>query len=425
MKFLLLMFISSSVFAEFSYQGQIELRRTVFDSDDNSTTYDEQNSIYSKLNSSYESDSLRFNLAGFVRFDSMDKSRKVSNLDETYFKYSHNDFSISFGNHVFNWSVLEFFHPVDTINARNLDVNAERIERLGLNSIVLNKDFENSNLSLFYLLDNSNPIIPKQSNRNGFGLELTDPKYVQIDNSISNSPKYDQFGIRYKHSFDNFDLDIHWFKKVAINNPFIAIPVQVITDPTNIDISPFYFPAKQLGATIQYIYGDYLFKFETIDLNFNSLEVDTLIPISAAPGIIASSIKPVDHNQTAIGLEYTHIYNSKQEGTFFAEYQFLLNTSFDEAKRLNPFQRDIGLGYRHNFNDFNSNAFVIAIIHDIQTGNETLYNLEHSFSFQKSYKMILNMRIIDAPSADSIKNATGLKPLRDADNFSIAISRYF
>lgn len=425
MRFLFFLLFSFNAYCEFDYRAEVEFRNTKFEKDQNSKTNDDQNSFYTRFNTNFEKDFYRINIGGFARVDTLDDSRKITNLDEAYLKFTKNNHSISFGNHVFNWSVLEFFHPIDNINSRNFDVNAERIERLGLPSILINEEFENSYLQLIYFLSTVNPIIPKESNRNGFGLNLENPIYINPSSDKIDTTNYSQYGIRYHHTFDNIDLDLHWLRKVGNNHAYIGIPIQVITDPNQIEVAPIYFPVTQTGLTLQYVKDDFIFKLESMYFDFDDLSKTVLKPIEIFPGFKEESLRPIDHNLNAIGMEYTKYFTNSHEGTFLVEYQFLLNTTFDQAKRLNAFQRDVSIGYRHNFNDFNSNATIFAIIHDIQTGDETLYNIEHSFRFKENYKMFFNLRIIDAPKVKSLFEATGLRPLREADNLSIALTRYF
>lgn len=434
---------SLKAFASWEYQGQLQLQNAVF-SDSSETESgsaskdtepkDRQYTVYAKLLTNYETDSFRLNISGFGRRDFNDESRNMSSLDETYIKLTKESYSLNIGWNIFNWSVLEFFHPVDTINSRNLDVNAERIERLGQPSLIFTKEFEGSFIQLIAFTSIVDPLMPSATNRNGAGTKLEEAQYVIGDNEWENnnsiSKSFSQYGIRYQHTFDAFDLDFHWMHKIGNNHPIFAAPIQIIPpELSDIKIYPFYFPVDQVGVAIQGVYEEWLLKLESVNYDFKEFDLETLIPIAVSPGVSTTTITQLDHSISAIGLEYTKHSNNGHQTTFFTEYQFILNTTMEQARALNPFQRDFGFGFRHSFNDFNANEIIAAIIHDVDSYDETVYNIEYSFRFLQNYKFFANLRVIDAPKMgqglNALSEANGLKPLRDSDNVSFSVFRYF
>ena len=422
--------IQKNALANLEFQGQLQLQSVHFSDDKNSQSTDQQSTLYGRLNANYEKENYRINLSGFGRQDFNDKTRNMSAVDEAYLKLSADTVFFNIGWNVFNWSVLEFFHPVDTINSRNLDVNAERIERLGQPSVVLTKEFESSYLQLIVLTDLVDPLMPSPSNRNGAGIKLEKAQYLIGDNEWKNNPNHMQYGLHYQHTFDNFDMDLHWMHKMGNNHPIFAAPVQVIPpDIKDTKIYPFYFPVDQIGLAVQGVFSEWLFKIESVYYDFKNYDLNMLVPISVAPGVSTTPITQLDHTISAIGLEYTQHMDNGAQSTYFLEYQFILNTTMQEARGLNPFQRDLGFGVRYSFNDFNSNEIVAALIRDVDHYTETVFNFEYSFRFMQNYKFFTNLRVIDAPAMpdglNALTEANGLKPLREADNLSFSVIKYF
>jgi hypothetical protein len=430
LKWLLIVLMIPVAHAEFEYSAELQWQVSSFDDDGDEKTEDLQNTLYGRFMGAYEGENYKVNISAFGRTDTLDESRQMSSFDETFVQYVHESYTFNIGWNVFNWSVMEFFHPVDTINSRNLDVNAEKIERLGQPSLVINKEFENSYLQLLVLLDVVDPILPEQSNRNGFGMTLKHAQYVTDDYTRETNPNFAQYGMRYQHTFDNFDLDLHFIRKMGTQHPLIAAPVQVLPSNLNdIKVYPFYFPVNQLGMTVQGVFDEFTYKLEAVNYDFDSTPMEILIPIDVTPGVAKTDVEQIDHTAGTWGLEYSKTYANNHEGMFFFEYQFILGTTMEQARNLTPFQRDIGFGYRHNFNDFNSNELTIGLIHDVDSYDETLFNLEYTFRFMDNYKFFANLRVIDAPPVaeglSGIMDANGLKPLREADNVSVAVIRYF
>jgi hypothetical protein len=418
-------FFGLNLYASFDYSAQIGTRYKHFEDDDLDFTQDYQLDLKTKFQADYENDFFRLHMGFFSRIDQNNSQRNIINFDEFYLKKEFESSSWSIGNHVFNWSVLEIFHPVDTINSKNFDSNGDLTERLGQPSLIYHKDFESSFFEIILFLANQKSILPDRGNRNGAKVEFEEAKYVNKSQDISSTPNMLEYVLRYQVSFDNVDLDLHYARKYDTNNPLISTPKTTNTSPTleDLDITPYYLKVSQYGLTAQYNLDAFLIKFETVYFDFDQDTVTLFIP----PITDIQNTKE-DFNITALGVERSVNYSNDTEGTYFFEYQSIFGTTIEDARILSPFQRDAAIGYRHNFNDFNGNEIIAVLINDVDRYEERIYSISHSRRFFDSWKIESNLRIIEAdnpsPGLD-ISNFEGLRSIANGDSFTLELTKFF
>ncbi len=425
MKLLIGFLFPLMAFADFDYRAQVGVRYKAFPDDNKPETKDYQLDLKTKFQSDYEADSLRFHLGFFSRVDQNNSKRNILNFDETYLKKEFRASSLSAGNHIFNWSVLEVFHPVDTINAKNFDSNGDLIERLGLPSIVYHKDFESSFIELIAIVKNIPSIFPDESNRNGALIDFEKTKYVNGDQKIEDEPDMFEFIIRYQHNFESFDFDFHYARKYDTNNPLISSPRTQNNSPTieQLEITPYYLKMHQYGLTLQKNIDAYIVKFEHARYDYDEDSVELFIP----PTLSVQNSKE-DFSLTAFGIERSFTYGNDTEGTVFLEYQTVLGTTQDSARILSPFQRDAAIGYRHNFNDFKGHEIIAFLINDVDHFEERIYSVSHSYRVFQGWKLETGLRIIEAQNPKDgldLSNFEGLRAIANGDSFNIELTRFF
>jgi hypothetical protein len=423
---LLLCFLYSlSSLASFDYSGQVGARYKYFDDDDIDETQDYQLDLKTKFQADYENDHFRIHSGFFSRIDQNNSQRNIINFDELYIKKELDTSSWSVGNHVFNWSVLEIFHPVDTINSKNFDSNGDLTERLGQPSLVYHKDFDSSFFEIIIFLANQKSILPDRGNRNGAKVEFENAKYVNKSQDVSSTPNMLEYVLRYQVSFSDVDIDLHFARKYDTNNPLISTPKTNNTSPTieDLDITPYYLKVNQYGITAQYNLDAFLLKLETVYFDYDQDTVTLFIP----PITDIQNTKE-DFNITSLGVERSLNYSNDTEGTLFVEYQTILGTTIEDARLLSPFQRDLAIGYRHNFNDFNGNEIIAVLINDVDEYEERIYSISHSRRFLDSWKIESNLRIIEAdnpsPGLD-LSNFEGLRSIANGDSFTLELTKFF
>ena len=144
------------------YQGEVGSRYRAFQADDNKDNKDYQFSLETRFQSKYVDENNIYHFGFFSRIDQNDSTRNIINFDEIYYSRagigSEESITFTIGNKIFNWSMMEIFHPVDNINSRNFDSNGDLIERLGQPSLILKKEFELKKSKLNVNKKNSNYI---------------------------------------------------------------------------------------------------------------------------------------------------------------------------------------------------------------------------------------------------------------------------
>jgi hypothetical protein len=402
-----------------TYQGELGILFRQFQPDAKTSNFDQQKTLEGSFKSTYEDGNTKMHLSAFARLDQDDHARNILNIDEAYLKQSFTGFSVSAGNHVFNWSVLEIFHPVDSINARNLDANAELIERLGQPSLILTKEFERSILQFIPLLKTVSPVIPSKKNRNGPQINLRQPLFVEEDFKYTDNPRLFEYVVHYVHNFNSFDLDLHYARKYDTNNPIIGSAYPSLAQ---LEATPYYLPVNQYGLAVQGTWETLIYKIEAIHFDFDQFQICLFINCHN------HKVTKPDYTMLAYGLEYSKTYKNDQEGTYFAEYQNVLGTTIEEARVINPFQKDIALGYRHNFNDFKGHELITVVIYDLDGQSEQIYSLSHSFRMTESWKLKTDIRVVEAKKPKEVlalDNFSGLKPIRDSDNITFKLTKFF
>lgn len=424
LKYLLVLICSigmaqASVWDDLTYQAEFTFLYRQFDADKNTKNNDHQAAGDGKLALSLEQENSKLHFSAFGRVDEGDKTRNIVNVDEAYFQYIVDTWNVSAGNHIFNWSVLEIFHPVDSINSRNLDSNAEKTERLGQPSLIITKEFESSILQFIPLFGVVAPVVPSAKNRNGPQVYLEAPRFVEDDFEYTTTPDMAQGIIHYLHNFDSFDLDLHFARKYDTLNAVIGSTYPTVE---KIQATPYFLPVTQYGIAIQGTFDSLIYKFEHINYDFDNFKVCAFV------NCVNFNVTKEDHSLTAFGLEYSKSYQNDHEGTFFVEYQTVLGTTIEQARVLNAFQRDMGFGYRHNFNNFDGHEIIALIIHDVDQYKEQIYNISHSFRLSESWKWHTEVRVVEAEKPKDeleLDNFSGLKPISESDNIVFKLTKFF
>ncbi|MCO4754375.1 MAG: hypothetical protein KC478_07820 [Bacteriovoracaceae bacterium] len=417
-------FFLSSIQA-LEYQGQIDFEHRQFDSDADSSTHDSQTSTFINLNASKELQNVKFQLGLKARDAYVDHNRDYLNLDDTNISWQASEWSLSLGTHIFNWKIMEFFSPIDSINPKNLSTGKD-VERLGLPSLVYKKEFESSELQVIYIIDSKSSEYPQAQDRQGLRLNLQTPKYVEDNAELSNGDELFQFILRYKKSFEDFEFDAHVAQKYDTSSPLIIVetPSTIPAALEDLTVRPYYFQLQQLGMSIQTSREDWTYKLEATSLNYENTEVDFFVP--PLGGITKLTQK--DHSKLALGAERSIFYDNNHTSTLYFEYLSILGTSTEDARSLGAFQRDVFFGLKHALNDFKGHEFSLLLTYDLQGHDESIFGLSHEFRLNSAWKLEYGLTFIDAPKpdpTDPLDFYYGLKPLRESDNMMVTLSRYF
>jgi hypothetical protein len=153
-----------------------------FSPDDDDENNDYQLSNLFKIKSNIEYENLVINLQGYARFAYYDDTRNFANLDETYLAYASDNYKITIGNQIYNWTIMEVFGLGDNYNARNLANSSMEAQRIGLPSINFLYELQESFFQFVFIYETLPSHFPQGKNRQGLQLDLESPKFLTDDN---------------------------------------------------------------------------------------------------------------------------------------------------------------------------------------------------------------------------------------------------
>lgn len=371
-----------------------------------------------------EEEEFTLKIGGYLREAYFDKERNFSNLDETYLQYTDDNYSLILGNQVYNWTIMEVFGLGDFYNARNQAASGSSTERLGIPSLNFRYEFEESFLQVISIFNTPPAHFAQGRNRLGIQFDLEDPQFLIGDNETGD-PNFAQYIFRFKKFFDSFEFDFHYARKFDTAFPIIVIdkPAAISPSVEDLEIRPYYQPVKQTYLSLQTDYLEALWKAEFLNVEFEGYEVELFIP----PATLTTT-EQVDFQKVSLGYEKAHDYKNNHSATFLVEYTSVLGVTYDEARTLGAFQRDLMLGYRHNFNDFKSHEIQFAAIIDVQEADEAFFTVKHSMRANNEWTIETTLSVIETENPDSNNLAEsyyGLKPIRESDNILFNVIRFF
>ena len=323
----------------------------------------------------------------FARLDKEDSERTHFDIREAAWTHVGDEWELKAGITKVFWGVTESRHLVDVINQNDGVENIDGEDKLGQPMTKVSFEKEWGTVDLFWL-----PYFRERTFAGPDG-RLNTPIEVDTDAAQYQSGAkewHNDFAIRYSHYIDDLEFAISHFSGTS-REPELRLG-GTLTDPKLI---PYYATVDQTGLELQYIYEDWLFKFE---------------------GITNSGFDN-RYSAAVTGFEYTQygIFDSVADLGWIAEYLF------DDRKSSAPhtFERDIFVGWRYAFNDEDSSEILLGAIYDPKS-NEKLYSLEASQRLTNDLKFNTELRLFEGASA-SDKSWF----VRDEDYFQLELVKYF
>ncbi len=405
--FFIILLLTTNVYADIFYKGQIATELRVFKNDHNSYTKDYGTALAPKFEVLHETQNWLSKVRFSGRHDFAETNRNILIPEDIYTGYNGEKWLIFAGYQILNWSATEAFHPADVINARNFDSNLENAEKIG--ELMLQTTYLLNSGSLnFYLLPRiQGPNLPDNNNRLSFfspGLNVLKPKHLDSDGKEMND-KWDlQWATRFEQSFDGIDLAFYTIQHQDRYNPIAA--------PSGTSIQLYTVPRFQYGITYQQAIDAFVLKLETATIDF-----DNYGPL------VAFGYEAKDNTQIAFGLDYTYSHSSGTDSTFIFEAMSVIDLSKPNRAIANTFQRDVLFGYRYAWNDILAKEFFISLIADLERGREYLFSTSYSQRLSDVWGIKGSYRYIDAPQKEAIQR--GLEILHKDHQVSLTTTRYF
>jgi hypothetical protein len=322
----------------------------------------------------------------YLRWDTSDDERSLSDLREAYWAFEGDDFEVLVGANTVFWGVTESVHLVDTINQTDFAGDIDGEDKLGqpMVSLALQRDW--GEISAFVM-----PYFRERTFAGGEG-RFRPPLPVDTDNPLyesSDEESHVDFALRYSHYIGDVDIGLHAFSGTSREPRFVAAA-------DGQSLLPVYDQIDQVGVDLQYTKDAWLWKLEAIVRDAASRS------FAAAVG----------------GFEYS-LY---QVGESSAEIGFLLEYQYDGRNEFEPVtiaDNDVFVGTRVALNDVQDTAVLAGVSYDIDTG-ETFVNIEAERRFGEDWFAELRVRAFSGAEQGDTTYW-----LRRDDYVQLNIARYF
>lgn len=415
-----LLILSSLINAYAEVGGEIHMEFKQFRDDNLPKTIDQSFSVLSKLRSSYESDHFKLKAEILSRVDKDDSQKDViipQDLNITYQVGEEWIWHTTFGFKIYNWSVMESFHPSDFINSKNYQTTFDGIEKRGQLIAEMGLDWNGGGINLFSILRQEDPIYPSSQSRLGFEFDVPTPYYVKAPYTLSQDkwrlPIWP--GIRINHSFENFDLALFSVTTYDRETPYVNFEyILPPLGPVNFEIDPLYFPATYHGFTFQRPFDNLILKAEAVIKQYQEK-----FPLKNQYQQI---FFPKDYNTIAVGAEYGIEHpDAGSQSLFLIEYQNITEAKSIRSK-MGAFQNDLMLAYRYSFNDTDGKELTVISIFDLDN-NDIGAVLDYTQRYDSNWKIKTGLRYFEVKDTEAVIN--GISHLRGDHHFYLTLGRYF
>jgi len=334
-------------------------------------------------------------LIGFGRYDQQDSERSHADIREASLTHVGRDWELKVGISKVFWGVTESRHLVDIINQTDAVENLDGEDKLGQPMTKLSYEQSWGTVDLFWL-----PYFRERTFAGEDG-RLATPFVVDTDDtSYSSSAEqwHSDFAVRFSHYIGDFDFAVSHFSGTS-RDPILTFN----NNPFDPKLLASYHTIDQTGLELQYIYDEWLFKFE---------------------GITNSGLE--DRFSAAVfGFEYTQvgIFESSADLGWLVEYLY------DDRKEYAPhsFEQDIFAGWRYAFNDADSSEILAGIIYDPET-EEAVYSFEANKRLASDLKLNIEARVFEGSDvANAYMTHANHKTasFQDEDYIQLELVKYF
>lgn len=419
---LLTIFFANCANADFG--GEISFENRYFPKDIASSTGVEKEdynlSTYGRFYLENTNENFSYKLSAFGRFDALDEKRRFFSVEDLYLEKNFTEtMKLALGYKVYNFSVLEIFHPTDILNSRNFDGDFERLEKRGEMSLEYGLYSLTSSLSFYYFPLVEKNIYPGAKSRFGYDRTFDTYKVTAEDEIVTNKRFHPQYGVKANSKISDFDLSFFYFKHIDRNHPLFLFD-DYITSPMLLPknskaIVPYLYEVQDYGFSLVGEISGTLLKFESVYHDLSKPK-EALLYDGARFVLFA----PDNYMEGALGLEYLISLENGHDVTLFAEWQKILFEKNSYQKMAIAFQDDLALGLRYALNDIAGTEFYTFILGDLSGREEGVVSAKLSRRFNERIRYEVAGRYIWAQETDNF----GLRALKDDHYLSFNL-RYF
>jgi len=288
------------------------------------------------------------------------------------------------------WGVTESRHLVDIINQTDYTYRFDGENKLGQPMLNLSLMRDYGIIDLFMLLGSRQRLYPNIEGRLRGPLTVNNNFAAYENSSEENSV---DFAIRWQHAIDNLEFSVSHFSGTSRDPNFIGLN-------DNQELMSYYPDIHQTGLELQYIFGDWIWKLESI-LRSGQLDGKSY---SAATG----------------GVEYTQvgIFDSNIDLGWIVEYS--ADDRGGDADHAS--ERDFFVGTRWVLNDDASSQALVFVNVDSHTG-EQVWSLEAKRRLERDWFITVDISVFantgDAPTLEEFLYQSKLTDNEDVKKLAL------
>ena len=374
-RLILLVFLSTYLFANLSYEGYISTDIEGYNKKNNKNSSNV--TLEQKLKLSYEKGNFLSILDLYAQEDIRDYDSKNDNdrsfirVNEFYTSYEFDESKILFGKSILFWGALEVKNIVDNFNIQDKRTNPSDIDKIGAYNIQYSYYFDNSELSLIAKLYEQKSTLANSSYQYSF---LS--KDENLDDTLESEKSLYRPSLYLTYS-GSLDEDITLDYTVIFQNGYD---------------SQRYFTKK----VKQYTEHAYLVnKFST----YNTLvQGSALIKLEFLYTDVIDEKSISNYFHSALGIEYTlDQFDEGSELGLLAEYYYYKSQNENISNDLTlgeVFQNDLFLGLRYSLNDYGDSTVLGGVILDREYDEENYY-VEFETRLKDTIKIKLDLAYIE------------------------------
>jgi hypothetical protein len=329
-----------------------------------------------------------FRIVPFFRLDSADAERTHFDVREALWRTGRRNWELRAGVGKVFWGVTESQHLVDVINQTDFVENIDTEDKLGQPMAVLTLMPRWGNIEIFLLPGFRQRTFPGQNGRLRFPLRVA-TELAEFESPFGK--RHVDAALRWSGHAGAWDIGLSHFRGTT-RDPLFSIGVDANGESVLI---PRYDLIDQTGLDLQATSGGWLWKLEAISRGGQGSR------FNAATG----------------GFEYTfgNVWRTGLDLGLLAEYLF------DSRGRLanTPFEDDVFLGMRFEFNDVQTTQMLAGTIVDRKTG-AVFASVEASRRLGDRWRLNLEARLfVGLPPTDYLYG------FRNDDHVQLEFSWYF
>lgn len=406
-----------------STEFTMELRQ--FADDDDDETFENQRAFKARIHAEKELGGGLLKAIVSARYDDQDPNRNLFwPEDLNYSKLLASKYNFQVGYKIFNFSNMDAFNPLDTINARIFDVSIVNAEKMGELALGVSAQKLGGYLSFYFLPNPTRPVLPGSNSRINLDTNLDTAIWM---GSKDDEPNWDDhFLISWEGMFGDWDATIVITKGIDRTRAIVG------TDDYNITLdnaipngtkfnTPYFFERYLTGVNLVGPIGDDLLK---LSLSHSYYLSETEI-FTAQQALEESSdpddlVTPSDFSTLAIGYERPLEMSGNLSSSLIAEYQYQYYAGGENQAGF-PLANDIFLAWRLNFNDLNSKQLTLSAMYDLEGNQEGFIQVDYSQRFMEVFK--INAGILEYMIPDDA-SFSGYGIFKDTEHAYLNITYY-